>query len=99
LPYVVIRRWVSIKICRFRKIPYRDPDYPSYAGFLLKEWRNKHGFTLKEAADVLEMSNTNYRDGEYGYCQPDFKHWEIIVKKHLRGEIVYTKSNNNKGNA
>jgi len=99
LPYIVIRRWISIKICRLRKIPYQDPDYPSYAAFLLKEWRNKHGFSLEEAAKILEMSKNDYRDVEYGYRQPNFEHWEIIVKKHLRGEVVYTKPDKIKGNA
>jgi len=92
LPHVVIRRWISIKICRLRKIPYQDPGYPSYAALLLTEWRKKHGFSLEKASTILEMSKNNYRDVEYGYCQPNYEHWERIVKKHLRGEVDYTKS-------
>jgi hypothetical protein len=98
-PFTVLRRWISIKICRLRNTPYRDPDHPSYAAFLLNEWRTKHGFGLKEAAKILGMPKGDYRDVEYGYCQPNDEHWQRVVKKHLRGEVDYTKPNNIETNA
>ena len=88
-PFVVVRRWISIRICRLRKVPYKDTEHASYPAYLLQEWREKHGFSLDEAAEILELSKDSYRDIEFGYSQPDFPHWESVVKKHLRGEVDY----------
>jgi len=90
-PYVVLRRWIAIRWCRIHDRPYKDSHHPSYSAFLLAEWREHHGFTLSQAARILSMTEKHYRDLEYGYCIPTLEEWEP-VKKHLRGEVAYPKS-------
>ena len=90
-PFVVLRRWFLIRLRRLQNRPYEEPHY--YASLVrnyLLQWRQKNGFTLQQAAAILEMPETDYRDFEYGYRVPPPDRWGPITK-HLRGEVDYSK--------
>jgi len=93
IPYVWVRRRISLRICRLRKRPYLgDAWSPTVERGYLLEWRNKYGFTIEQAAKILEMPEKDYRDYEFGYRRP-VPQWERIAK-HLRGEVDYSQIKN-----
>ena len=89
IPYIVLRRWILIPVCRIRREPYRDPYWSSYDCFLLREWREKNGFSIEKAAEVLEIPQNLYRDFEFGYRKPRMTQWDGF-RKHLRGDVKYS---------
>jgi hypothetical protein len=89
LPYVLVRRRISIWICRLKKKPYRDPVTGSYVSDYLVEWRTKNGFSIQQAAEILGMPEKEYRDYEYGYRKPSEERYNPM-RKHLRGEVDYS---------
>ena len=78
LPYVMIRRSLSIRVCRFRGKPYRDFISPSNAPDLLRDWRSRKGLTMEEAAATIGISHNEYRDLEYGYKPPGIEVFSAI---------------------
>jgi len=78
LPYVLLRRFIALHICRLRKKPYRDFIYPSSAPDILRTWRTENGIGVDQAANIIGVSQKVYREYELGYKEPDKNAWTII---------------------
>jgi DNA-binding XRE family transcriptional regulator len=84
LPYVLVRRWIQIKVCRFLKKPYRDFISPSPVPEMIHDWRSKHGLTQEQAATLLDLSLNDYYDYEQGYRLPEEMAVIERIKQHVR---------------
>ncbi|MFA4918193.1 MAG: helix-turn-helix transcriptional regulator [Thermodesulfovibrionales bacterium] len=79
----IVRRWAQIRICRFRRRPYRDFIAPSPVPDMLQEWRERDQMSREQAAQTLGIPVREYSDYENGYRQPAMHLWEK-VKPYLR---------------
>jgi hypothetical protein len=91
LPYVVIRRWMTIRLCRLKGTTYRDFISPSPIPDMLQEWRTFREITQEQAAEVWGIPLNDYCDYEQGYRHPPMMVWEEI-KPELR-EMMEQQSN------
>lgn len=79
LPYVALRRFVELRLCKLLRKPYKDFMFPSQYPEIIQGWRSKNGFTIEQAAKFLGLEIKEYKDYERGYRQPDVNVLEVML--------------------